>query len=92
MRYRRTIPITATAVAFCLISSAGWAQQAGNENSSLFGSMTQFLRFDPLLVAALVIALTLVIGLALDTVRGRFRRSEGGETPAPPPWRRNKST
>jgi len=83
LRHLHAISTAATTAVFCLVSSTGWAQQAGDQNNSLLETLTQFLRFDPLLVAATVIALTLVIGLALDTLRGRFRRSEGGETSAP---------
>lgn len=83
MRKLRAISMTATTAAFCLISSTVLAQQDGDQNTGLLETLTQFLRFDPLLVAAIVIALTLVIGLALDTMRGRFRRSEGGESSAP---------
>jgi len=83
LRHLRAISTAAATAAFCLVSSTGWAQQVGDQNNGLLETLTQLLRFDPLLVAAIVIALTLVVGLVLDTLRGRFRRSEGDETPAP---------
>lgn len=81
MHHHRGIWIAAATAAFCFISSSGWAQQIGDQNSSSLESLTRFLHFDPLLVAAIVIALTLAIGLGLDALRGRFRRSEDSETP-----------
>lgn len=81
MHYRRAISTIATTAAFCVIAGHGWAQQVGDQNSGPMESLTRFFNFDPLLVAAIVIAMTLVIGLGLDALRGRFRRSEDGETP-----------
>ena len=81
MRHLRAISITATTAAFCVISGSSWAQQIGDQNVSPFESLTRFLHVDPLLVVATVIAMTLVIGLALDFLRGRFQRSEDNEAP-----------
>lgn len=80
MRYLRATSATFTTAAFYLTSSSGWAQQVGDQNTGLLESMTRFLHLDPLLVAAVIIALTLVLGLALDAMRGRFRRSEGDKS------------
>ena len=81
MRRSRAILITAAAAAFCLVSSTSWAQQIGNQDSGPLDSLIQYLRFDPFLVAAIVIALTLVIGMGLDVLRRRFPGSERKETP-----------
>lgn len=82
MHYRRAISTIATTAAFCVVAGNSWAQQVGDQSSGPMESLTRFFIFDPLLVAAVVIAMTLVIGLGLDTLRGRFRRSEDSETPS----------
>ena len=81
MRHLRVVSITAITAAFCLISSSSWAQQIQDQSSGSLEFLTRFLRFDPFLVAAIVIALTLVAGLGLDALRGRIRRSADNETP-----------
>jgi len=81
VHHLRAISMAATTTALCMVSGSSWAQQIGNQDSSPLESLTRFLNLDPLLVAAIVIAMTLVIGLGLDALRGRFRRSEGSEAP-----------
>ncbi len=82
MRHLRVISVTATTAAFGIDSGSSWAQQTGDQSSVPLESLTEFLLFDPFLVAAIVIALTLVIGLALDALRVRLGRHENDENPA----------
>lgn len=81
MHHLRAISMAAATTALCMVSGSSWAQQIGDQDSSPLVSLTRFLNLDPLLVAAFVIATTLVIGLGLDALRGRFRRFEGNEPP-----------
>jgi hypothetical protein len=57
----------------CLLSGSALAQEVVSGSGPANG-LSEFFS-DPLSLAALVLTLTLLIGLALDAVRGRFSRS-----------------
>ncbi len=42
----------------------------------MFNNLAGFLKFDPLLAAAIILALTLVVGRAVDAVRAYRQRAE----------------